>query len=94
MLTPYWFNNIKLNQPNLGLTEEQYNEGLLGTRNIAKILDLTPSTVARYCRKKIIKASRSFSISSNGSWQITPKDLHIMIKKYTYLEEQYREEVD
>jgi len=88
LLTPSWFNNINISLPQLGLTDEQYNNGVLGTYDAGRIIRVTGSTMARYCNHGIIKATRSFSVNPTRSvWQITPKDLHDAIKKYSYPKE-------
>jgi hypothetical protein len=87
IIEPSWFKNINISKPMWGLTEEQWNDSRLGCHQVARILKLTTSTVARYCRDGVIKATRQFSINpQRGPWLISPKDVEAALVKYNYSE--------
>jgi len=85
IIEPSWFKNIEISKPMWGLTEEQWTTPRLGCYEVGKILQLTSGTIARYCKKGVIKAKRQFSIHpQRGPWLIAPKDVSDAIVKYNY----------
>jgi len=85
IVRPYWYDDIKISNAQWGLTDEQWESGLLGTHDVARILRVVPGTVARYCRDGIIEARRAFCRNpKHGAWTMTPKSIDAALKKYNY----------